>query len=643
MLAPFLNDAQRPGVYLPGSSSRSNGDPMLNDIRSLVDDRMGVFYRLWNRQWSDQETYDLEDYLTDGYYVMTDVDKHYRYISAEPKSYANKLIHNTNRSKLYLQIPTSREREERREINQVKRDFIKTILDMADERLLRFVRPRLMHQLSQYAVLRGWYAGRAMLRTNMRGELEADIMPWDPLSVVWDVGPDGLDWICHLSYQTISQIRANHPDAYIPEQTYSQDQYLVYDFYQGRYNAVFADGLDIKQMTPHGFRRPPVFLGMVGGVAMETGGSWHGNELGEGLLRSGESCYEGSRHLYTELNNFITMIFQIVARSARPGGTFTSPQGRAFPGDNPFETHHVVSLMPEERLEPLEPTELAKEFGPYLQFLLADLQRATLPHSQYGAAPDTRISGFAVRLLEGQAEDKLMPYVWAVQDAYRQISELMAEQFTEGYFPPVEIPGGEEMATPQMVAMGDKVMVKLVPQLPRNDAEAMAAAQMARDPGSSGVPLLDDATVRELYLHIEDEEGMQDRINEQQAERLSPSALARTFAESASKRGNEGLVGELEIEYIIERLSKMIELAIVQQQGAQVGLNPGMGGPQGGMGGNGPEQGNRSVNNAAAPQQVLGMQQPNTTPDQPRAFRPPVPGSTSGGARPQANPEMQGG
>ena len=258
------------------------------------------FRPLIERQNTDQRIYDLEEWMGEPGFEAVDMEMR-GYTTNHPQVYANKLKTIVKTSGLRVKIFTARETESQRRINQGKRDWTMAILKRADTWLSHYLELPLMDQMAHSLALRGWAAGRCLLRQDLNGETVVDVRPWDPRNVVWKLGPNGLLWICNRRYMTYSEIAATFPTTMRPltrDEREDQQLLLVYDYLDSRYNTVFAEGLPIKMRRPHGADHVPAYISYVGDVTP----TFAATMTTEQLDKVGESCYAAVRDLYSTLN-----------------------------------------------------------------------------------------------------------------------------------------------------------------------------------------------------------------------------------------------------------------------------------------------------------------------------------------------------
>ena len=619
-------------------------------VRSRVDAVRARFLPLQNRMAYDNELFRLADFDGEDGYDDHFREKKYRtYRTNEAKVFANKIIRHGVKATLSFKVPIERENEQQRVANQAAKDFLMSAIKMADRRLLGMVKSRLQSQLSFYSTLRGWYAGRVLLRTNERNETVVDITPWDPINVIWDVGPSAPLWVCHLSYQTWSQIVTNHPGVkkrLSPDELESNDLIMVYDYYDSEHNTVFTDSHEIKSRMRHGASEIPVFIGH---ASVES--DMATTEYDEGMEHVGESCYEAVRDLYPSLNFVLSARKQKVAQSMKQPIKVRSRDGKKSLKGDPYVGGSEIQMAEGDDVEPMQFQEMAGDTDIFLQHLVGEIQRGSLPHTSYGDTP-FQLSGFAITTLRQGLEDKVIPTTDAMRDAYQQIADKLLKQFSSGFYPSIKMPGQWDDQAIQLIRQSDPVEVKLSPHLPEDKAVQYQTALAARQ---GDIPIVSDSHIRADLLGVDDEEGMQDVINAEAGARLLPTALMRSMFEALMNRGQQELAQEYLQKYIMEKTKEAAEAQMLMMQAQQMGMSgmggggmPGMGGMPPGAPGQVPPGANQmgggnqlngggmpDISQALVPQEALGQGPPAVRP-QDGSFLPP------GTPRPGAQNDVSG-
>ena len=638
-----------PNTAPPTTLDGEEDDSFTHQIRLRVEKRKSELNGLLLRFDLDQRAYDLKSFMGESERDRERVAGGWRtHTSSDPQSYANKLIEKIAAGNVIVKIPVSRENEEQRVLNQFKRDWLYAALRMADKRLLAMLRPPVKSQLSYFAPVRGWYAGRVLLRRGANEETIVDITPWDPNTVIWQVGAEGLEWVCTLSYQTYADIRSNHPGVRVVNDidVNANDRILVYDYYDKQYNVVFAENLEIKQATLHGSPSIPVFLGYAGGRPASAG-SYHNpggftesddpfgsspettatSTTGDIYANIGESCFQSIRKIILEYNLIMSMMKNIISVSNDRTVLYWSETGTKQLGDNPNKAGGEISLLIGEQVAYLDLPSLARELEVMLSRLEGQYQRATLPFTAYGNVP-FELSGYALNNLEDSFEDRVRPFARAAQEAFQQICDKLCEQYATGFFAPIQTPGEYDELPAQLIERADPTEVFLKPKMPHDINARLQAAQLARAPDANGVPLLPDDWIMAEILEIEDIEGLDSLVYAQQGERIVPGAFLLTMIEALTERGEEEKAMELVIEYQTRILKAQAELALTQIQAAQLGVGGGGGAPSGPSGGNPP--GNAQLGSQRQPPNPSGVS-PSVTPQAELGELPPQPVPPGGG------------
>ena len=123
---------------------------------------------------------------------------------------------------------------------------------------------------------------------------------------------------------------------------------------------------------------------------------------------------------------------------------------------------------------------------------------------------------------------------------YTQIVNLLYDQFMTGAFSGMQLSGMDSKRsyfnmniTPQMLQNSCDYSVKMVSQLPQDDASRWNQAQIAKTTG-----LLSDQDILDNILQVEDAEQAIDKMNLQKAQNGLPEAVYYTLGQAAADRGD---------------------------------------------------------------------------------------------------------
>ena len=437
----------------------------LGRIKQRVDAHMPLFQALHYRMRSDQSLYDNEPYDTitrrEGSPLVR--KRYHRYISSDPQTFADKIISTISMSSRTVKVEQLRESDQKRELNQMAVDFTNTSLKLADELQLTRGEADIVSQISFSLALRGWYVVRALTHVNpTTGQTVFDVTPFDPHNVVCAWNANGLEWVCNISWQTYSELRQNHPSMpqFPPSPEMTTESVRVYDYYDGQMNVVFTENMEIKAVTPHGSPRIPIVVGHVGGRTRSSV-TLISDDLTDGYVRLGDSVFKRVRELYREYNDKMTMLGDLIERTADPSWEINSINGSKGLKDNPTEGGHIYQTQVTESIRAVEMPPLDRMASEYFERISREIQRATLPITAYGETP-SGASGFLFQqTTRQQYVGTLDPFVKSMDHAFQQITELLRAQYATGYFSPINIPGSNDPYVPQALQIADRMICLL--------------------------------------------------------------------------------------------------------------------------------------------------------------------------------------
>mgnify|MGYP005816909461 CR=1 FL=1 len=605
------------------------------DIIALVDGHYEATEPLRDRMEEDHALYRLTPY---------DAGEGYQsYTSNEPRTYADKVMGWVSGADMTVRIPHDGADQDLREKNDQKERFLIGILRAADDRLCSLMQPRLRDQLSWYTVLRGWYAGRALLVKRPDGSTYVDITPWDPLHTYWGIGSDGLEWACYKMVKTKDQIFAQYNVKVDWESPQAAEGSFVYDFYDKEVNTIIVHNGNMdspsykvaKKQIKHGASRVPIFLGPVGSNPLIMGLT--NTQIQDTIADMGESVFRSTKDLYPKHNLMMSTLLELTARARRQGLKVTSRDGSKTLDEDPYLEGSEVSLAQGEDVEPLGLLEVAKETGAFMSLVAGELQRGSLPHSIYGELP-FQLSGYAINTLRQGVDTVLGKYLRAVEKAYQMMFAIIGDQYSSGAYEAMEVAGMDRNRiyfsgeiTPEVIEGTGAPEVHLVGQLPQDDMTKFSMAQIARE---GPTPLLSDRAIRDRILAIQDADQMEDAIKEQIAEKMLPEATLWSLLQASERQGRSDLMDF----YLGELVSVLFEKRrVLQERMAAVTAPPppppGAGGPPPPGGPTGPSPGGPpGFPPEVMPDAMLGVPPPMPTPPMGPAVPPgtPRPGAQGG-------------
>ena len=611
------------------------------DIIALVDGHYDATEPLRDRMEEDHALYRLAPY---------DAGEGYQsYTSNEPQTFADKVMGWISGAEMTVRIPHDGADEELRDKNDQKERVLIGILRAADERLCSMMQPSLRDQLAWYAVIRGWYSGRALLAKREDGSTYVDITPWDPLHTYWGIGPDGLEWACYKMIKTKDQIFAQYNMRVDWDARHDAEGSFVYDFYDKEMNTILVHNGDTnnplykiaKKQTRHGAGRVPVFLGPVGANPLIVG--MNNTTITDTVADMGESVFRSNRGLYPRHNMTMSTLLEMTARARRQGLKVRSRDGTKSLDEDPYLEGSEISLAQGEDVEPLGLLEVAKETGAFMNLVSGELQRGSLPHSVYGDLP-FQLSGYAINTLRQGVDTVVGKYLRSIEKAYQMAFNIISDQYASGSYKAMEVAGmdrnrtyfSQEITTDVIKGAGT-AEVNLIGQLPQDDMTKFSMAQIARE---GPTPLLSDRAIRDRILAIQDADQMDDAIKEQLAEKLLPEATLWSMMQASERQGRQDLVdfylGELmsvlleKRRVLQERMSAVMPPPMPETGGAPPPGGPPMGGPMPGGPAGPPPGGPPGLPPEVMPNAAMGVPPPIPVP---QAGTVVPPGSPRPGAR----------
>ena len=556
MQSPFMpptnGNGNGNGLYLPAGAAggllagSALALPRLvtpGEISERVRTVKAVREELRQRMEKDYKTYQLE--WTDARWagVAAPVGQS-TYVSAEPQTFANRMIAILASAKMNAQVILGANSESRREFGQAKEQFFIGSLRQNDRRLERLGLPHLQPWLSFLIGLRGWWSGRAMLIKGMDGETVVDVSPFDPMHTYSGEDADGLAWVCHVTLRSKRDIKEEF-GVETPLKTVSslgvETGEEVYDYYDRHINGVMTGQEWLKEPVFHSPENipseVPCFLGAVGPAPLITridDGSGR-----DGLALQGESVYAGLRELYDTLNQTMSDRLTLVRRSVGAGLVYKNVGGRKTIKGDPWAEGAKVSIDINETLTPLELRSMAQDTDALLSHILGEIQRKSFSYISYGGV-DFPLSGYAINSLSQRDELTIFGPLVALVSAYNQISGLLCRQYASGAYQPIKAMGQarkgyfQGIIDPQMVSASDDMVIEFFPKLPRDEPGAYAMAQIARE---GKEPLLDDRTILDEILKIQDVDAVMQLKLEQKANNMAAPIVLMDMVKMYQKRG----------------------------------------------------------------------------------------------------------
>ena len=516
-----------------------------------IDDLVDQIEEVWDSPgFRTRRTRMENDY---GLYRMNPYDAgngYQSYTSNAPKILADKIMSYLSNAQMSIRVPISAEVADRTP-GTLKEKFVIGALNLADERMQRYGQPSIREQLAFYVVLRGWYAGRAMLNKHKDGATYVDITPFDPLHICYEMDDQGIVWLAHKTKRSQSSVkRTYNVDVEPAIEGESSAGITVWDYYSRTENAIIVVGDNEenqygKKLTKHnvmdtnGNPCAPVFLGAVGPAP------WVQDEIsGDDTARDyGESIFAANRDLYEDYNFAMSAYKTLVRRAVRRPYKIISPDGTTTLDTDPWQDGSEVPLPAGTEIGLMEEVTMPLDTGAFVGLISGELQRGGLSNVSYGELPFA-ISGFAAKILQEGSAHQIEPRTKGMTACYKQISEIISMQYETGGFSALDVRGrhndiasyfNEEIKPADLEGAG-AIDINFGVRMPQDEPQLVTMAQMMRE---GAKPLAPDEWIWENVLQINDVDQFRNAISAQQAQVTEPKALLLTLIEGLMHSGEQ--------------------------------------------------------------------------------------------------------
>ena len=559
---------------------------------------------LHKRMDDDQNLHDLKAYNAN----KDGTDTFPSYTSNSPRTFAKKICSLLASGEMFVRVPYGTALKEERSRHDMKERFFYGLLESANERLKKRLELRLRSQLVWYAAVRGYICVRATLYKDGRRQTYVDISPLDPRAASWGLGADGLEWAAYTTERTAAMIKSQ----YNVDMGGAQNAlYQVTDYYDRVYNATVIRGHGfVKQPTVHGSTGVPIVIVPVGMTP---------NVQNRENLRKtagyGESIFAENRAVYDARNKVLSIYLSLVEKARDRSYVLYSVDGSTRLKDNPNEAAGVIPLPATAKLDLVALAETTKDAAILAGVISEEMHFGSLTKTSYGDVP-FQLSGFAINSLRQSVFSILQPLLDAVQDAYEQVLNMLADQYLTGAYDTMQLSGYDSNRlyfdakyTPEMIAGLPAAKVRIDADLPQDEIAQVTLAQKARE---GQVPLLPDIDILDRIMKVQDVGATQDAINVQMAKRMSPRALLKTLMDAAEQQGENDIAAILFGELIVQQLQQQIALAKSQMEATMNTQQAQM--IAGGQAAAGPTGGPTGLPPTVQPPQAAGEPQPPPTP-----------------------------
>ena len=474
-----------------------------------------------------------------------------------PKTFADALITQLEDARLSVRTPRMSQDRQMHHAGLAAEQLFLGLLQQVEFSMDDQVAPTFRANLAFNIALRG-FAIIAHTLKKRRGETRLHAEPWDPVHVVWGVGPgakrsrgfdddvDGktLAWACNIHDLNREQVNSRFgaggdiTGLLLPHrEVRGQPFFRVYDFYDRELNIVVVDEKVVVKQQHFGQGRVPVTIIPVGASHLvHQNGQAYPEEFGV-------SAFAHNRDLFSKENAIRSIKYERMLQSINPPFTEKSASGSwRVPSHivNPFSrgTRIQTSMDDEQEVEAIDMPELPRETQTLEQDLQNQLEAGGFSSVVYGQSPSGS-SGYHAAILLAQKKIVIDPRLIALERAYRGMEHHIRLQHSSGFFEPVRLQGEIDRRRPFNVLIEPSVIrqapAPIIKCRLKNNADIAQRISLAQALLSLG--LADKEYVMDEILEIEDVDAMMAAVNAEAAKRALPQLQLFEWAQDLYERG----------------------------------------------------------------------------------------------------------
>ena len=450
---------------------------------------------------------------------------YYSYTTNAPRVQADKLIAMLCEARLLIRIPSDNLLEEDRKVASSIEKFLYGCLNLNDEHLMLLNQPILRDTFAWFAAVRGGYAFRDFVNKTKDKKTTIEIVPWDLYKTAYSIGDNGTSWATYTRKATREGILEEYPDTKLDKSglfgllSKRRDEVEVIDYWDAEKNGVIVESAWAKELEPHGLKKCPVHIVLVGGMP-----SIISDEVLETEAERGQSIFAASRLLFPILSKTISDRLTIVRRGVKTPLAYKSIDGKKTLDIDIYQVEKsaVIPMEMTDVIEPILKETMPADVDPLIGFIAGELQRGGFSHATFGEISQ-RISGYALSQLIASLVTVVSPFIQTMERSYTLITNDLMEQFASGGYEPVEVMGKTSKNEPFGYPVREKIKasdlkedwrpeISLVPTLPKDDAQRYQLANIAR---MGEPPLRSMRGIREDILQLDDVDLEQQWVDEE--------------------------------------------------------------------------------------------------------------------------------
>ena len=513
-----------------------------SEITRAITEKEGEFSTLYDRMATDFDLFALTEYEAKD--EFGNARKGYQaYTTSQPRNFFDKVLDGLNRAELTIQImlPEDATKDEQAKASDGEL-YLFGALNAIDRRLARRGEPPLREGLGHFMCLRGLFCMRVLVYVpSGKEDVVFDVVPWDPLHMTWETGPEGLLWAAYKRKATRAQVMAEYGI-----ETSSKEVEVI-DFWDAERNSVIVGGTFTKAPKAHNIGHVPVLVRFVGSMP-----GMYTKDFESTVEHQGDSVWSACRKLYEPYNKYVSTIMDKHVASMTGSLLHWSEDGQKRIVGDPYRTYQEIPLAyGKEEVKPLQLSPSPPEAAAILAIVSNDIQQSSLPYPLAYGGTQQAMSGTALSVLADATRSVYSPRTGAMAQAYTWLCEELLSQFAKKGMGVTELRGYKEEKFFSVKAGPDKinpdwfVSVRVEPRMPRDEEkEIMMALAATRKQGPGDIPLLSKQTARENILMIRDPASEETRALAEMGKALPP-IMAMNIAAALKAQGESELAEQV--------------------------------------------------------------------------------------------------
>lgn len=492
------------------------------DYKQQVNKRFDELKPLHDRMLVDRGIYFLAPYTMKDY-QNKEIKKVDNVTSRDPRNFADRIIAVLNSA----EPPPEVEGEKLSDKDTGALEaFWYAARDDANKRLATKMMMPIHPFLVWHDCMSGWVVLRVWLYEDEDG-LQFDILPLDPLDVVWEVGGKGILLAAHKITKSKALIEMEY------DKVIEKKEAVVIDCYGETDHVVYVGG-DIVKQEPNPFGKVPFVIRPVQLTPMVG----TAREDASAIANYGESLFaavRGDGGSVEVMNKFLSVLQSLNMQYFRwPIGIKTEGE---LPEGDMLAAGAQTPLGLRDEIEKMPVGEIKDAGALFYSIISGEFQRATLPYSDWGDVP-FQLPDLALARLDRQRDQFLEPRIRTLEQAYTDVANMVLEQYEKfGFTAKIKVEDKEIDFKLPDVKKPFTISFHMATTSPEKDISNYALAAKAK-----ALELPTSKVWRDI-LHIEDISGAESERLSELAAMLSPKILLYRLARNAIQQA-EDLTGE---------------------------------------------------------------------------------------------------